>query len=171
MNTTLDDQSNASLNSAPSRPEFLKVLCILSFVSCGLWILLFTLLAVVSFSLNESSISEMWDKAVEQNPQLEGVNPVDFFHALGLFSLYSLIFNIVSLVGVIMMWRLEKVGFFVYLVAELGWNFIKLNVDLEGKDNSYGGMIFAILIDVLFIALYFANLKHMRGKSSNSYVQ
>lgn len=168
MNTTLDQSTENFQQQTPSRPEFLKVLCILSFVACGLWILVFALMAAFSFAMDETSMTEMWDQVVEKNPQLENVNAVEFLHALGLFSLYSLLFNIVSLAGVVMMWRLERIGFFIYAVAELGWNFIKLNVNFEGQEQSVGSLIFAILIDALFIGLYFANLKHMKGRNINS---
>ncbi len=58
------------------------------------------------------------------------------------------------------MWRLEKAGFFIYAIAELATNFFSLKMN-TGEESSYGGTVFFIIIDLVFIALYFMNLKHM----------
>jgi hypothetical protein len=98
---------------------------------------------------------------VESNPVFENIDPIEFFHAIGMVCIYGLIANIFSLTGVIMMWRYEKIGFFLYAIAELSSNFFSLDMDLGEQDKSYGGTILSIIIDLVFIGMYFVNLKYM----------
>lgn len=169
MDTTIDNDSTGMGSQAPQRPEFLKILCILSFIASGLMILIY-LIGSFCLSLSEEMVSEAWTKVVESQPQLENVSATEFFHEVGMVSLYGLIINIFSLAGVIMMWRLEKIGFFIYAIAELAINFVGMNIDM-GQEKSYGGMIFSIVIDLVFIVLYAVNLKHMNKKNKNTFVQ
>jgi hypothetical protein len=121
MENNYNDQFANDLAPLPDRPQFLKVLCILSFVACGLFILIYSL-GSMAMGMSEETISGVWDKVIESQPQLESVNPVDFFHEVGKLCLYNLLTNIASLVGVILMWRLNKIGFVIYIIAELGTN-------------------------------------------------
>lgn len=155
-------------NSAPSfaepeRPDFLKILCILSFVGTGLMILVFGLGSLL-LALDEQSIEEVWPQVSQNNPQLENLDGVVFLKQVGWFCVYGFLANILSLIGVIMMWRLERIGFFLYAAAEFGANFLSLNLNMGEKDPGYGGMIFWMIVDLVFISLYFVNLKHMKGR-------
>lgn len=166
MESTSADQFNAAMQPESERPQFLKILCILSFVACGLLILFYSLCALC-LAIDSNSIEEAWSNVVESNPSFENLDPVEFFHEIGMWGLYLLILNIFSLVGAIMMWKLDKIGFFIYTVAELAANFIRLDLDIEGNDSGYGGMIFFIVIDLIFIGMYFVNLNFI-NKSGNS---
>ena len=152
----------------PARPDFLKILCILSFVACGLWILLCSLGTVV-LTLDEETIDKAWTKVVESNPQFENIEAVQFMHNFGMLCVYMLIANIFSLIGVIMMWRLEKIGFFVYVIAELSTHFFKLDMGEQSQSNA--GLIFGIIIDLIFIGMYLVNLKYMNKKNNNTFIQ
>jgi hypothetical protein len=170
METPVHNEFANQMEPQPERPQFLKVLCILSFVACGLMILIYGL-GTMCLALNEEMIAGVWDKVVNANPQFENVNPMEFFHEFGMICVYCLIANLFSLVGVIMMWRLEKIGFFIYAIAELSTNFFSMNLNTGEESKSYGGMIFSILIDLAFIVMYFLNLKYMNKKNNNTYVQ
>lgn len=170
METPLTNQFAGEIEQQPERPQFLKVLCILSFIGCGLMILIYGL-GTMCLAVNEEMIAGVWDKIVEANPQFENVNPMEFFHEFGMICVYSLIANIFSLVGVIMMWRLEKIGFFIYTIAELSTNFFSMNLDMGEESKSYGGMILSIIIDLVFIVMYFLNLKYMNKKANNTFIQ
>jgi hypothetical protein len=168
-------ESNAQQDAAsqfmlePERPQTLRILCILSFIGCGLMFLLY---GIGSFfiSMDEATIGTFWDKAVERSPELENVDPVAFFHEFGLYCIYGLIATVFSLIGVIMMWRLEKIGFYIYAVAELATNFFSVNMN-TGQEKSYAGTIFFIIVDLVFIVLYFMQLKYMNKKNNNTFVQ
>jgi len=151
------------------KPQFLKVLCILSIVACILLIIAYAF-GCMCLGVNEQTANQIWEKIIATQPQLESVDPLVFLHQIGMFCLYSLLANIVSLIGVIMMWRLNKVGFYLYAVAELACNFFGLGMNMNGSETtSYGGLIFWILVDVVFIVMYAMNLKYMTAnKSQNS---
>lgn len=167
METNSNDQFANDLAPLPERPQFLKVLCILSFVACGLLILIY---AIGSFAMgmSEETITGFWDKIIASQPQFENLNPVEFFHEIGKLCLYNLGANIISLIAVIMMWRLNKIGFFIYVVAELATNFLGLDVGVAEGGKSYGSMIFSIVIDLVFIVMYALNLKHMRKNNQTA---
>ncbi|MEI8135870.1 MAG: hypothetical protein WCH21_00925 [Bacteroidota bacterium] len=168
MENNYNGQFTNDLAPLPERPQFLKVLCILSFVACGLFILIY---AIGSFAIgiSEETISAVWDQVLASQPQLESVNPVEFFHEVGKLCLYNLLTNIASLIGVILMWRLNKIGFVIYIVAELGTNFLGLDVNVDGgASKSYASMIFSIVIDLVFIGMYAVNLKYMNKIESTT---
>jgi hypothetical protein len=165
------DQFNSGFTNdlppAPARPTFLKVLCILTFVACGILILVY-LLGSLALGISNEKASEIMDQ-ISQNPQLQMQfptdNPAEFFHEIGMICLLCLLANIGSLVGAIMMWNLNKVGFFIYAIAELSTNFIGMGMSTSVNGSpSYASLAFNILIDVIFIIMYAVNLKHMNGR-------
>lgn len=141
------------------RPTFLKVLCILSFVMCGLWISVFLFGWLISVNLNSDAVSQVWEKILQQEPRLADADPMVFLSEVSKLCLYFLFANIVSLVGVIMMWRMNKIGFFIYVAAELATNFFSLDVEIPNEQKSYMGLIFYLVIDISFFVLYAMNLK------------
>ncbi|MBL7931765.1 MAG: hypothetical protein JNL60_07685, partial [Bacteroidia bacterium] len=88
MDTTIDNDSPGMGTQTPQRPEFLKILCILSFIACGLMILIY-LIGTFCLTLSEEMVSEAWEKVVESQPQLENVSATEFFHQVGMVSLYG----------------------------------------------------------------------------------
>lgn len=163
-NTNIDAQFMNDIAPLPEKPQFLKVLCILSFIACGLMILGCGM-GVSLLALGEDTIATAWEQVLTTQPQLENVNPVEFFHELGMYCLYALIANIISLVGVIMMWQLNKFGFFIYVIAEIGINFFRMSISLNGEEQSaMSGIISSTLIDLVFIVMYAINLKYMKKK-------
>jgi hypothetical protein len=161
MENNSENQFTNDLAPAPARPQFLKVLCILSFISCGLWILIY-FLGSFAMALSLEKIATFWDKVLETQPHLENVDPVEFFHAIGKYCVMGLFANIASLVGVIMMWRLNKIGFFIYAVAEFVTYFFGMDLAAGGQEKSYGSTIFLIILDLAFIVMYAVNLKYMK---------
>jgi hypothetical protein len=154
----------------PVRPDFLKILCILSFVACGLWILLCTLGAVFTLTMSPEMIEQVWAEIVKSTPEFEELDGVEFMHAVGMLCIYMIIANVFSLIGVIMMWRLERLGFFIYAIAELSTHFFSIDAG-KAKDQSIVGTVIMVLIDLAFIFMYFTNLKYMNKKNNNTFVQ
>lgn len=163
------DLYQQAVPAKPQRPDFLKILCIFSFIACGLWILGGTFGALGTLSIDQETLDKVWPQITENNPQFESMDGMEFMHAFGMWCIYMVIANVFSLVGVIMMWRLERIGFFIYVVAELSTHFFSL--DVPGKNDSAVGTVFSVLIDLVFIAMYFVNLKHMNKKNNNTFVQ
>lgn len=165
------ENSNYSFQSTehvqPERPEFLKIICILSFIASGLMLLVYALGAMV-LGISPETIDEIWPQIVEGYPQFENVEGVEFFHQVGMVSIYGLIANVFSLIGVIMMWKLDKIGFYLYVIAEISINFFSLNINTGEEGPQYGSLVFSILLDLVFIVMFYMNLKHMKGKSINA---
>ncbi|WP_317898951.1 hypothetical protein [Aurantibacillus circumpalustris] len=170
MEPTNYDQFMDESNGELQRPDFLKIICILSFVACGLMILI-CCIGAMALSLDATTIEKLWEKVVESNPQFDEIEPMQFVHSFGMVCVYTLISNIFSLIGVIMMWRLEKIGFVVYAIAELSTHFYSFDMGTSSKNQSSIGLIIGVLIDLIFIAMYFANLKHMNKKNNNTFIQ
>lgn len=164
-------QFNSAEAMPEERPQFLKILCILSFVACGLLILVYSI-GTMALAIDEEMIATFWTQVLEANPALENVDPLEFCYQFGMYCVYGLIATVFSLIGVIMMWRNEKIGFYLYVIAELSTNFFSLNIDMGEQEKSYGGLIFSIVIDLIFIAMYFVNLKHMnKNTNTDTFVQ
>ena len=116
-----------------TRPAFLTVLCILSYIGCGL--------AIIS-SLLQLSTSI-------------------------LIAVLSLAASLICLLGVIQMWKLKKMGFYIYLVGEIAPLVITFATIGFASMFSFEGGIMALMtafmsiFPILFIILYAINLKHM----------
>jgi hypothetical protein len=158
----------------PKRSQFLKVLCILSFVMCGL-----------SFLSGIWGIYQSTPEAMQKNiEQVRSVNPemADQMenqliemqdNAYSKIAPYlALVYTLLSFLGVMMMWNLVKKGFYIYAIAEIlpytGFVLMgKNSLSMMGPPGGSGAaiamgvMIFMVIIDLVFVALYAKNLKEM----------
>jgi hypothetical protein len=166
MENNVTDQFNPNAIPLTEKPEFLKIICILSFVGCGISLLMYGL-GTMALGFNEEAINSVWGSITQSQPKLENLDPVAFFRQVGLVSVYNLILNIMSLLGVIFMWRLNKIGFFIYAAAEIAANFFGLSMNTGQESASYGGIILMILLDLIFIVMYALNLKHMNKENES----
>jgi hypothetical protein len=157
------EQQNAA--GAPAkRPTFLTVLCILSFIAAGFaiigYITAITLMgaatAVVSaadeamevasdsLGASYSEMSAAMDQAMSSGP------------SMGLTWAYVIIgfvCTLVGLYGVIKMWKLKKVGFYMYTGASV------VSMIMGIVYSGFGVM--AVIFPIAFIVMYGLNLKHM----------
>lgn len=165
---------NDVLNEAPKRSEFLKVLCILSFVMCA-----------VSFISGIWGIYQSTPEAMQKNiEQIRTINPemadqmenqmIDMQNnPFSKITPYlGLVYTLLSFLGVMLMWNLTKKGFYIYAIAEIlpytsfifmGKNSLSM-MGPPGASSStiaMGVLILMIVIDVIFVALYARNLKEM----------
>jgi hypothetical protein len=154
------------------RPTFLTVLCILSFIGSGGFGLLNSLYTYVTF---ESSYPAKIEQATEGLAKMEEAGMESgFFYSLtenGIIQLNALsknlelitgvncLFAILSLVGVFMMFKLKKNGFYLYLAANLFWLLVPLA--LIDFDAMLSMTIIGAIITAIFAIMYALNLKHM----------
>lgn len=140
------------------RPVFLTVLCILSFVAAGLAILgyitVIGLMGVASAGVSamEGMSSEMGAEASAAMSEAMSSAP-----SMGLtwaYLIVGFITVIVSLFGVIKMWKLQKAGFMLYVGASV--------VSMIMGVVYSGFSVMAVIFPVLFIVLYGMNLKSMK---------
>ena len=173
METTIE-QFHSEIEK-PKRPQLLTVLCVLSFIMCA-----FTIISTVMSIAQDSP--ESHQRSVEQ---IRTINPAmadqmeDTFAMmesntyLKLSPYINLVFMLGSFLGVMLMWKLNKKGFYIYAVAEILPYISYLFVDaskmsVPGLSAGMGatlmmvGLIFMILCDLVFVFLYSRNLKIMQ---------
>lgn len=123
--------------STGKRPGLLTVLCILTFIGSGLGTL-FMLLATVGMGALMESIPGL-------GAAMAG--------GTAYFAIATVL-AAASLYGAIQMWKLKKMGFFIYAGASVVSIILPL---VFGLPFSAMGAV----IPVLFIVLYYLNVKHM----------
>ena len=102
--------NNEPVNETPKRPQFLSVICVLSFIFSGLAIL-FLIVAIFGVLAAEKAGISLTEKMAEMGNDQASIDATA--SALSIPSLsISILLTIISLVSVIMMWKLNKKGFF-----------------------------------------------------------
>ena len=117
---------------AKQRPAFLTVLCILTYIGSGLGVL-FSLLGIFGVGAMNSFMSNF--AGVSANAGI--MKPI-----------LILLFSGASIYGAVMMWGLKKMGFYLYVAAQ---------VLILVFSFGWIGLFFT----ALFILLYGLNLKHL----------
>jgi len=128
------------------RPTLVTVLCILSFIGSGLSVLVMLLLLVGAGSIMSflGSIPGFGD-AMGGSGTGSGM----------IYLILNLILNAGTLLGAIMMWRMKKIGFWIYAGSYVV-QFILPMVMIGGRFSILG-----LIIMAAFIVLYGINIKHM----------
>ncbi len=146
------EETNTSEITAPVRPQFLKVLCILTFIMSGIGSLLCIIMPLVG-----PKFLAMMQQAPDYDPNDPKYH--DGFVTMSAGWSYYLIMFVISLValfGAIQMWKLKKTGYALYVTANILMFIIP--IIMIGVNVSY----FSAAITILFIVLYGLNLKHMK---------
>lgn len=128
------------------RPTFLTVLCILSFVGAGISIILL-LLAAAAMGVVEAGLSAVEDA---------GGTVASGTGSVWTLVIVSIALTLISLFGVIKMWKLQKTGFFIYTGASIGGIVVSVIM------NGVGPAMLGIVISLAFIVMYGLNLKAMK---------
>jgi membrane associated rhomboid family serine protease len=156
------------MESTNLRPTFLTVLCVLTFIYSGFEIYN----AVTSYTSAEMAVGVAKDAMDEAQDQIEAEDVPDFVGKLlgsvseGLTvenmrnsAMASGIGNILTLLGAILMWGLNKKGYFTYIAGNIVLVLAPLFI-YEGFVGAAGSSG-AAFIAILFGVLYGLNLKHM----------
>jgi hypothetical protein len=148
-----------NLTEEPKRPQFLTVLCILSYIWSGFTLLCLLICLVFSSfifeALEKLTLDENTMAAMDENQQkgiqtLLEVGPGKFAAIIAL----GIVIYMISLLGVIKMWKLQKWGFYIYSVVNT------MGVIYSVISGSY----FMAIISLLFVIMYYTNFKHMNSK-------
>jgi hypothetical protein len=151
-------------NTGTTRPQFLTILCILSFVMCGLMIL------SSAFNIAFSFVADsMGFDGTDKNTALD--HALNFAANTRANSIKELVVQLVSLAGVLLMWRLMKWGFFVYVLAEIFVYFeflyvaTTMNINMQEVRGAGLELFWPIPFDIAFIIMYATQLKFMHWKN------
>jgi hypothetical protein len=159
----MEQQDINPLPISKKRPEFLTVLCIISFVGIGIAILG----ALIGLLMSSSGHSMMFMH--QNNPVFGNIieNPDDYMKMSQINSIIALIAAIVCLAGVLMMWNLKKSGYFIYIVGEIVPPIATISLSGQsGLSEVFASLYILILalgfiVPIAFIVMYGVNLKHM----------
>ena len=142
------------------RPQFLTVLCILTFIGCAMGII-GGAISIVSYSFINSAMNSQ-----EMNEAFSTTN--DFRSSFGLLfwnGVAKIVGALMCLFGAILMFKLKKIGFYIYVVGQI----VAVSFDILNGLSSLSGSVFSVLsifitllFPVVFIALYGLNFKHLK---------
>jgi len=142
------EETTTTTTETAKRPGFLTVLCILSFIAAGISIIFLILGMGVKGAVESNGI--------DMDAQMASAGVSEAAAAFSWPSmLSSIVLTIIGLVGVIMMWKLKKMGFYIYVGTGLLGILMPI---VFGASFSVMGAFFP----VLFIVLYALNLKHLK---------
>jgi len=128
------------------RPEALTIICILTFIGSGL-----AAFSNLVIHLSYDMLLETYESGGLNLPGAEIVFTFSKSFYLFSFFLYSF-----SLYGAIMMWRLRKLGFHTYAIAQI---LLLILPTLFVKTDQFP--LFGVLLTATFILFYFRHLKLM----------
>jgi len=149
------------------RPTLLAVLCILTFIGSGIGVL-GNLVAMFFAPFMDLFQPCMWDDAYSHlgndagaliAKQALDMAQVVFENFLAI-SLSKFILFALSLVGAIMMFKMKRIGFYLYTAAQVGFLFVA-PIFIGWNLFVSMALLFSGFFSALFIALYAVNLKHM----------
>ena len=171
METTTGTTYTPETPAAPVRPQFLTVLCILTWICCCL-LLIMTIVGVV-FKPSPEEQFEQVEKMRQVNPEMAEQMEAAFEAQNNSNQTVGLALNLVALAlsayGAYMMWQLKRTGFWVYSAGEVLPYFGFLTGGSEAMLAQMGGASIGtiaiaamVVLDLVFIGMYAANLKHMR---------
>lgn len=159
------------------KPQALKTLCILSFIGCGL-IFILSLMSIPNIlksdEKKQQEIEQVRGFSEEMADQLE-MQYMDPSYKTRMISklVIDIGFLTLTFVGVLMMWRLKKTGFYIYAASEILYYFsgfitgqgdpMKMMDSFPGFMKNIAFVVLGLMVvqDLLFIFLYWRQTKHM----------
>jgi hypothetical protein len=154
---------NQPVNEAPKRPQFITVLCILTFIGSGL-----------------AFIGAIWGyfSVKASAAMLESMGTMEGGDSLGMMGgmqetmlkavenavpnmIIGVVCSLICFYGALQMWKLKKIGFFIYSVGEITPAIAGFILGAGGMLGSMGAIV-GLLFAIVWIVLYAVNLKHMK---------
>ena len=163
----------SAVSSPKKRPDFLTVICILTFIGSG-----FGIINNVTNYLNADVLTEIGKQAIDQNREkvdsessgegkkladqmMSGASAMMDKKKLKQNYLLTVLSNIMTLAGALLMFRLRKSGYWLYVAGIVVLVATPLVIFGTGNLLSMSiTMLFAV-IGILFIILYSLQLKHL----------
>ncbi len=138
----------------PQRPTFLSVLCVLTFIGSGCSALSMALTGAMRpmlLGMYESGAFDSYSSIPGFETQMETM-----FAMPGYYYLLTFLFYAASVAGAAMMWKLNRIGFHIYTIAQC--LVLIASVWLGNGGFPWGGLVWT----VLWVGGYALNLKYMK---------
>ena len=167
----METQDYQPQNTGGVRSTFLTVICVLTFIGSGWGVCK----AVREYAQADTIVAMTSAKLEDAQDKLDGKEQPGFVK--GIFSslatnlnaanirqqaILSLVSCLLTLGGAVMMWNLKKAGFYLYIAGTIVLVVAPIIMMGTGVIGLIGSGMSA-LIGVVFIVMYGANLKDMRG--------
>ena len=158
--TTLDSNLD---NTPTKRTTFVTVLCILSFIAIGTT-LLSNLISIATYSVaDQEMMAEIMEDSMDQMGDSAGSGFIESIFSTSMdameyqipLAIVSIIAQLFCLFGCLQMWKMKKMGFYLYLLGE--WVPAIVSWVLLG---AFFGIVGAI-VPIIFSILYGLNVKDM----------
>lgn len=177
MENQFDNTLVSEMDGKPKRPQFLTVLCVLSFIWCGLAFLggVWGLVQNTP-ERQQENIEKMKEFAPAAAAEMEAAMEEQQNSTLAKIQPYiNIVLLLVSFMGVMQMFTLKKVGFYIYTIGELipyiflitgGKQAMAMMGSMGGGAAKAAAMVMLVLMvlfDVAFIVMYWINTKHMKS--------
>jgi hypothetical protein len=175
METPIDSTTNSEFLSQPERPQFLSVLCILTWIACGF--LFITTVWGALFQPTPEEQYEQIEKMREISPEAADQMELAFEKQGEGNLIISTILNLLAIgfcsFGAYRMWNLFRNGLYIYIAGEVvpyfgflfgGTEALSAMGSLSGMGSAMVGVAVALMVilDLAFVIMYAANLKYMR---------
>jgi hypothetical protein len=135
------------------RTGLLTTACVLSWIMGGLMVLVCALMFLMKGLL---------ERVLEENPErLDSQSRAALEMVMANFDMIFLgylVAYVISIVSVVMMYRLKKIGFYIYAPLHIGITFFPYTYQPFVID---GNAIFSFVVLGTFLTFYGSNLKHM----------
>lgn len=170
----MNEIDNYNIDESQKRPNFLKVLCILTFISTGLS-LVFSLLSLSSGRLPAAEMLREKAQLLKMSSTLEneGSNylaevmeysirlskDANDNHHLVIF--VSIVLALIGLFAAVTMWKGFKIGFHLYILYSILGILSVYTYSSVANVHSFN-VYTGVLISTIFILMYSRNLKWMR---------
>ncbi len=156
----------------PARPLFLTVLCILTFIGSGLSIISNSfsyITADTRADLVQAAMDDAKNKIEEEGNANSGIAKKIFSDTSDLVkpenmkksNLFSILAALITLFGAVLMFRLKKTGYWLYIIGTV--------LGIAGPMYVFGENIISMLstifigiIGIVFVILYGLNLKYLK---------
>jgi hypothetical protein len=149
-----------TITDGPKRPQFLTVLCILTYVGVGVGII-GSVLAWWGMSVMSKMIAENGG-----DPEgIPGLDPDKIEQTMAMIKysnvmlISGIVGSLICLLGALQMWQQKKMGFYIYVVGEVAP--LIVSAVCLGSLAFAGWGIIGVVFPTTFIVLYAMNLKHL----------
>lgn len=159
----MDQQNQSAGIIRKKKPTFLVVLCILSFVGIG-FVIISSIISLLS-PFNSIASFERFGK--EFNTLLSNTDIAKMMYFTRIRTIVDLVSAFICLAGVLMMWKLMKMGFFIYIIGEIAPLIISTFLYWDVVSNPFLSFVFwtgtllALIFSIAFVIMYGVNLKYM----------
>ena len=133
------------------RPQFLKVLCILSWINAGI-----TIISSSLYKMMSGTVAQSLDFISDETLKKEMLLQIEFLNGN---SIWIVLLYLVSILAVFLMWNRNRNGFYIYIAVNVGLVLLPFTFfPFSALD-----LISSSLLTVAFIFMYSRNIYYMNS--------